>query len=143
MTNIRWSENVDSLGEIDLIEGCDFKDDPIIDFNENILNGSKLFYIDGLKYHQIVDFGIEDGVYYTEEQEVTSVGHSIKDPVRVYHYFDNSGIHHKSNVLLENTEFHTIDSLYELHSTLGGIYSANLNESGFIEYSEASNYAVA
>lgn len=140
MTNIRWSS---SVGNIDLINGCSFKATKEINFYKNILNGRTLFYKDGLIYKQITNFGRENGIYYTEEQEVDSNGYLIEGTQsRVYHYFDNNSNHITSPTLLKNTQYHTIDSLYELHTSLGGIYSCSLNKEGFLQFSEASNYAV-
>jgi len=41
----------------------------------------------------------------------------------------------------EEQGFHTIDSLYQLHSALGGIYSCSLID-GKLSYSEGSTRAV-
>lgn len=148
MTNVRW-HNADGswkFGEIDLISGCDFRSkNPKIDFTKHIMEGKNLYYRDGLKHKKIHDFGLENDVYYTMEYDVDSVGGNIAGitPKKIYHYFQNDGTHVKSEQLLENPELHTIDSLFELHTALGGIYSESVDEEGNLQYSEASNYAVA
>jgi hypothetical protein len=40
------------------------------------------------------------------------------------------------------SQYHPINSLFELHSALGGIFSESLNEDHKLVYSEASNHAV-
>lgn len=63
---------------------------------------------------------------------------------KIYHYFTNSGEHVRSLEILQPTpELHTIDSLFELHIALGGIYSESVDDEGNLQFSEASNYAVA
>lgn len=152
MHHIRWhSAEAKAAGQrgIDLIDGCDFKsrtDDPdfhSIDFFNDILQQHKLFYKKGDQDIQISDFGIENGVYYTEEQAVNPLGFKDGPSVRVYHYFNDAGDHFPSTTLIQNPELHTIDSLYELHTAMGGIYSESLNSEGLLQYSEASNIAVA
>lgn len=154
MHHIRWnSAEAKARGErgIDLIDGCDFKsrtDDPdfrSIDFFNDILQQNKLYYKKGGQDIQIVDFGIENGVYYTIEQNVDSGGFidGGDNKVKVYHYFNDAGDHFPSTTLLTDSKLHTIDSLYELHTAMGGIYSESLNSEGFLQYSEASNTVVA
>ena len=141
MTNQKWNPN-----EVDLLNGCGFKyenEEGKIDFNKMILENKRLFYIDGNNYYEIVDFGIENGVYYTVEQEVSYTGSIFGQQYKVYHYFDNNSNHHKSkSILTDSHGLHTIQSLFELHTALGGIYSGSLNSENSIQYSEASNYAV-
>lgn len=154
MHHIRWySAEARARGErgIDLIDGCDYRsrpDDPdfkSIDFFNNILKQNKLYYKKGEQDIQIVDFGIEDGVYYTIEQNVDPGGFidGGNNEVKVYHYFNDAGDHFPSTTLLSDPKLHTIDSLYELHTAMGGIYSESLNSEGFLQYSEASNTVVA
>ena len=146
MTNVRWHNSDGSwrFGEIDLISGCDFKDSPDINFFTDICEGKSLYYRDGLTHKKISNFGVENGVYYTIEHDVDSTGNAPSNEVKVYHYFDNDGTHLKRTDLVnpENIGAHTIDSLYELHKVLGGIYSESVDSEGNLQYSEASNYAV-
>lgn len=153
MHHIRWN-NAEALarGErgIDLIDGCDYRarevgndDFHSINFFEDILEGHELFYKKGGQDFQITDFGRENGVYFTEEQEVEPTGYGTGAKFKVYHYFDEEGNHFPSLTLIQNPELHTIDSLFELHTALGGIYSESKNSEGMLQYSEASNNAVA
>ena len=136
MTNIPW-------GDIDLLR-CDFKESGGIDFNQDILEKVPLFYNSGDEHYQINDFGIEDGVYYTVETLVDTFGGHLGDSKKVYHYFDYMSNHIKSDKLLNDFNYHTIGTLYELHTALGGIYSESLGKKGKeLKYSEASNFAVA
>ena len=152
MHHIRWhSAEAKAAGQrgIDLIDGCDFRartDDPdfrSIDFFNDILQQHKLFYKKGDQDVQITDFGIENGVYYTEEQNVDPLGFGDGSKVKVYHYFNDAGDHFPSSTISTDPNLHTIDSLYELHTAMGGIYSESLNSEGLLQYSEASNIAVA
>lgn len=170
MTNVRWHKTTQDgqiikgawkFGPIDLISGCAYRDNSVgkeylgsreIDFREHILEATgadaqskRLFYIDGNTYYNISNFGIENGVYYTEETQVDNYGNSIGQTEKVYHYFnDKTSEHTKSKTLLEKSDgFHTVDSLFELHTVFGGIYSASLDEEGILQYSEASNFVVA
>lgn len=152
MHHIRWhSAEAKAAGQrgIDLIDGCDFRartDDPdfhSIDFFNDILQQHKLFYKKGDQDIQITDFGIENGVYYTEEQNVDPLGFGDGSKVKVYHYFNDEGEHFPSNTISTDPNLHTIDSLYELHTAMGGIYSESLNSEGLLQYSEVSNIAVA
>lgn len=145
MTNERW-HNPDGtwkFGPIDLIEGCEYRTDNSIDFFKNILEGKSLYYRDGLTHKKVKSFGVENGIYYTIEQDVDSMGLEPSNEQKIYHYFDDAGIHTRSSEILQNTPLHTIDSLFELHTALGGIYSESVDEEGNLQYSEASNYAVA
>ena len=152
MHHIRWhSAEAKAAGQrgIDLIDGCDFRartdapDFRSIDFFNDILQQHKLFYKKGDQDVQITDFGIENGVYYTEEQNVDPLGFGDGSKVKVYHYFNDAGDHFPSSTISTDPNLHTIDSLYELHTAMGGIYSESLNSEGLLQYSEASNIAVA
>jgi hypothetical protein len=99
----------------------------------------------GNRTFQIIGIGFENGVYYTEEQEVKILSSnnsvvSVRDSYVVYqHYFDNKGNHYKiregesipegfsiatsPEELNDPTKLHTINSVYELHKVFGGIYS--------------------
>lgn len=136
-----WSD-----GEIDLIKGCGYKADHEISFADDIMEqnlypNNQLYYNRAGNHIKITDFGREKGVYYTVEQAVDQGNQPIGEEQRVYHYFDNAGNHIPSESILENTPYHTVDSLFELHTALGGIWSEQYNGENFV-YSEGSNIAV-
>lgn len=140
MTNQQWKEQIDLFR-------CDYTDEDF-DFERDILKNKGLFYREDGQHHAIVDFGFENGTYYTLERIVNSYGKFNSQSenaklVKYYHQFDNNGTHYKDTVISDNPELHTINSLFELHTALGGIYSESINEDGLLDYSEASNYAVA
>lgn len=133
-------------GEIDLIKGCGYKADHEISFADDIMEqnlypNNQLYYNRAGNHIKITDFGRERGVYYTIEQAVDQGNQPIGEEQKVYHYFDNTGSHIPSESILENTPYHTIDSLFELHTSLGGIWSESYNGENFV-YSEGSNIAV-
>ena len=133
-------------GEIDLIKGCGYKADHEISFADDIMEqnlypNNQLYYNRAGNHIKITDFGRESGVYYTIEQAVDQGNQPIGEEQKVYHYFDNTGSHIPSESILENTPYHTIDSLFELHTALGGIWSESYNGENFV-YSEGSNIAV-
>lgn len=133
-------------GEIDLIKGCGYKADHEISFADDIMEqnlypNNQLYYNRAGNHIKITDFGREHGVYYTIEQAVDQGNQPIGEEQKVYHYFDNTGRHIPSESILENTPYHTIDSLFELHTALGGIWSESYNGENFV-YSEGSNIAV-
>lgn len=139
-------EGVWDDGEIDLIKGCGYKADHEISFADDIMEqnlypNNQLYYNKAGNHIKITDFGREHGIYYTIEQAVDQGNQPIGEEQRVYHYFDNVGNHIPSESLLENTPYHTIDSLFELHTSLGGIWSESYNGENFV-YSEGSNIAV-
>lgn len=133
-------------GEIDLIKGCGYKADHEISFADDIMEqnlypNNQLYYNRAGNHIKITDFGRERGVYYTIEQAVDQGNQPIGEEQKVYHYFDNTGRHIPSESILKNTPYHTIDSLFELHTALGGIWSESYNGENFV-YSEGSNIAV-
>lgn len=133
-------------GEIDLIKGCGYKADHEISFADDIMEqnlypNNQLYYNRAGNHIKITDFGRERGVYYTIEQAVDQGNQPIGEEQKVYHYFNNTGSHIPSESILENTPYHTIDSLFELHTALGGIWSESYNGENFV-YSEGSNIAV-
>lgn len=133
-------------GEIDLIKGCGYKADHEISFADDIMEqnlypNNQLYYNRAGNHIKITDFGRERGVYYTIEQAVDQGNQPIGEEQKVYHYFDNTGRHIPSESILENTPYHTIDSLFELHTALGGIWTESYNGENFV-YSEGSNIAV-
>jgi hypothetical protein len=140
MTNLQWNE------EIDLLDGCAHRKGSI-DFRKNILENRRLFYKKGNKHYEIIGFNRDAKGYYTIEQEVSFNGNSLNNgvvPTKVYHFFDKLGNHYNTdNVTVNgnNVPVHTINSLYELHTSLGGIWCESLTENG-LQYSEASVNAV-
>lgn len=146
MTNMRW-HNPDgtwAFGPIDLIDGCEYRNDNHIDFFNDILEGTPLYYRDGIDHYQIKDFQLDDDVYCTIESKVDDYGNPTGE-FTYYHYFNENGEHLKTTEKIEDAEskgYHTIDSLFELHTALGGIYSES-KKNGTLQYSESSNYAVA
>lgn len=155
MHNKRWHvmdaqgksiENQWVDGEIDLIKGCGFKRDKTISFandilEQNIKENNQLYYNKDGQHIKIVDFGRDGGTYYTIEERVDQYGKPTGERYKLYHYFDKDSNHIPSTSLLEDTSYHTIDSLYELHSALGGLWSEHFNGENFV-YSEGSNIAV-
>lgn len=142
MHHIRWSDANGNwrFGEVDLTTGCGYKESGNISFKDDILEGQELFYRKQATLQRIVDFGKENGVYYTIEEAYDDSHSSSGTQSKVYHYFDESGKHIQSNTLLNNSSYHTINSLFELHSAMGGIWSETWNGEEFVP-SEASNIA--
>ena len=141
MTKERWNGDIDLIDDWAIIKHDKNSFRNIITGKENLL-----YYIEGDTQKQILDFGKEidsNGrkVYYTLEVDVDSKGIQAGESYKVYHYFDADQNHIKSREQLENFD-HTIDSLFELHSALGGIFSAS-KINGKIQYSESSNRAVS
>lgn len=159
-------ENDWTDSEIDLSR-CDYMDGKI-NFFEHILEKNNLYYRDGNNHYKIQDlkFDVINGhkVYYTLETKVDRYGYVDKTnselygrPIintKIYHLFNNRGEHiaiaeganpveTQSKITEKLNDYHTIDSLYELHTALGSIYSETMNSSKYLQYSEASNFAVA
>ena len=163
MSNERWSKRYSDgtiewlltdggtqTGEVNLLK-CAYKSirTRSLDFTRDILEEKRLFYNDKGVNKEIVDFGRDNRDYYTIEREVSSTGHPFQNSqlVKVYHYFDNAGKHltetkQINNKFNDNGEeiYHTIDSIYELWSVLGGLESIELVDGKFQD-SEASLYA--
>lgn len=161
MTDQYWGDDVDL---------CDEQaDGNFIDFKQNILQGRELFYKDGDgKHYKITDLDKDEknGLYYTIETKVLPSGVETPSKFRVYHLFDSKGNHRRYRVYLGSEEslkeekkihnaeqienlnrdkqngFTTINSVFKLHSVLGGIYSEEKSDKG-LQYTEASNYALA
>ena len=111
---------------------------------QDLTDGNALYYKgpEGIHY-KIVDFGYDDGVYWTDEIRVNDKGIGSKTE-RKYHYFDANSNHIIATKKLEG--YHTMSSIYEAHQIFGGIYSESLIGEGRdakLQYSEASNYVVA
>lgn len=148
MSHVRWSDGNGNWkdGEIDLINGCGFRRTGKINFNRDILEqdivpNNELYYNKNGQHIRICGFGYENGVYYTEEQAFNLNPTDASGKLtKVYHYFNENGEHYPSTTLLNNPNLHTIDSLFELHTALGGIWSEQWNGSNY-EYSEGSMVA--
>lgn len=159
MTNLPWA-NYDQLGNIiswntsrEITLGKSTKLTSInrvqntLDFNTDILEDSPLYYRTydeegNTIYKQIVGFG-GDGVngYYTIESYVDDEGdidYSKPTDEKVYHYFNSISEHHT----IKQEGDHTINSLYELWLSLGGLYSQSVGKNNKLESSESSHYAV-
>lgn len=152
MTNKQWSQRWD------LMNSAQHKLTSKLNFERDILEQKPLFYKKGDKHYRILDFNKDEfGNWYTEETEVSKLGSILdaKNKIKVYHYFDNQGNHYTSasgvdehgNPYISSEEnvkieLHTINSLYELHTAMGGIWCESLTEDNGLQYSEASVYAV-
>lgn len=159
MNNLQWSVLDDNgipvkwntSSPIQLGKGIKFgginRSYTTLKFQDDILDGRSLYYRDynsngTVVYKQIVGFGgnATDG-YYTIESYVDEYGDvdvTMPQNEKVYHWFNANSIHH----LTKQNGDHTINSLYELWQSLGGVYSQELNENGMMTDSESSNYAV-
>lgn len=134
MTNLQWTEPIDLTKPIHMPTSLseDASVSHLYDnwFQKIILEGQKLFYEN--KYGektQILKFNkttTADGkvYYYTVEQ--TGLG----TPTKVYHMFDGQSNYYTFDSYQKAQAFeasnlqdnHTIKSLFELHTALGGIY---------------------
>lgn len=147
MTNISWN------GEYNTIEKNLFNqyhhrsDDRNVHFVDIIQNSGNLYYEQNGLTYQITNFAYDENGYYTKEQEVfinpsnKKVTQVAGTSVKYYHYFDKNGTHYKireGESIPEGT--HTIDSIYELHTTLGGIYSKTYSDGQFV-YGNGSTLA--
>lgn len=141
MTNIQWE------GDVNLTEGLftgimgnnPNKEAALINFwntcilgNTNSEGENQLYYkdnygtikkIDGFDYEEVNGFK----VYFTEESNRIK-GISNVTTHKQYHIFDSNSIHHIFNTIEDAINFannnagaHTINSLFELHSALGGL----------------------
>lgn len=145
MTDIQWGEN-----EIDLIDDWSIVPYSNTAFSTYIINDENQLYYktSDNSYKQIINFGKDDntGVYYTEEVDVRDDGRRVgTDSVRVYHLFEKGTSKHirvREIPANWNENYTRINSLFQLHAALGGIYSCSLSN-GKLIYSEASNKAVS
>jgi hypothetical protein len=149
MTNKQWEQ------KWDLLHSAEHKNSPNIIFSVDILESKKLFYKKGTKHYQIINFDKDENGWYTIETEVSNLGNVLNTGViKVYHYFDEFGNHYTSKTGVDEmgnpyvadgngnvTKLHTINSLYELHTAMGGIWSESETSNG-LQYSEASVDAV-
>ena len=131
-----------------------------IDFQRDILGNSPLYY--GIKgngytnYRMIQDLksnkfdDIAESIYYTVEYQVNSLGEKTSGKTKVYHLFDKDSKHirvsedkltEQYKIGLQNGTYHTINSLFELHAALGGIFSLE-KKNGSMVASERSNQVV-
>lgn len=134
MTNMKWPEGIDLTKPIHMNQSV-AESDTASHIYENwftkvILEGQDLFYENQFgEKTQILMFNkttTKDGqvFYYTLEK----VGYG--DPVKVYHMFDSESNHHTFDSWQKAQSFaeqggHTIGSLFELQTALGGIYCIN------------------
>lgn len=133
MTNLQWEEFIDLTKPI-------VRDNSIAEdvskveayeswFNSVILEGQELFYENKfgrrIQIKSLNKTTTKDGqtFYYTEEQD------GYGEIVKVYHMFDSQSNHYTFNSYQKALTFaqsepesHTINSLFELHTALGGIY---------------------
>ena len=137
MTNIQWIEPIDLTKPIhmnrSLSEDGTKAQHYEAWFNKVILESQKLFYENKFgERMQIIKFNKttrgSDGkvFYYTVEQN--KFGENIK----VYHVFDKDSNHYTTTSYQEAQNLvdsgnHTINSLFELHAALGGIYCVDSN----------------
>lgn len=141
MTNLQWQDDVNLTQNIvtgKILGNNDSKSDLLSTWFNNIIlgniagdNTNKLLYRD--KYGDIqqihgLNYTLVDGkmVYYTLEQAYIK-GVSVIHPTPKYHLYTDQ--HHTfnnaeevSSFLEEHPEAHTINSLFELHDALGGVY---------------------
>lgn len=174
LTNVQWHINGQLNSEfidvekmqgnmIDLVRGRGYHTNIPLNFANDILRGKQLFYQDYAEIsrdgkfvrkinqvRQIVDFGREDGIYYTVEQNVNMLPGKGVSPqggtYKMYHLFDANSNHIKLteeeyNALEDKSMYHTINSLFELHQAMGGLNSVEAEDGRWV-ISEASNYAV-
>jgi hypothetical protein len=140
--NIKWNGNINLVEDWSIVP---YDDEA---FRKYIINDNNLYYKIGSTYKQIVNFGQdpETGIYYTDEKVVGVKGDILSDKIeRVYHLFNENSEHFRYTEIPADWKeqgLNTIDSLYQLHSALGGIYSCSL-DNGRLTYSESSNKAVA
>ena len=141
MTNLQWQGDVNLTQNIvtgKILGNNDSKSDLLSTwFNNTILGNiandttNKLLYKD--KYGDIqqihgLNFTLVDGkmVYYTLEQAYIK-GVSVVHPTPKYHLYTDqhyifNSVEEVSDFLNEHPEAHTINSLFELHDALGGVY---------------------
>lgn len=159
MTNMQWSTtnpdgtitwNNSRNAKFDLINTKGFKKNQFdkINFFTDILANKPLYYEENGNHYQILDFGQDERGYYTIEAEVNILGtrRNSEHDIKVYHAFNENSDHFKFRDSLPTPGLHTINSLFELFNTLGGIYSEELvedeNGNKQLQYTDASSYAV-
>lgn len=157
MTNLQWQGDVNltqNLATGKVLGNNDSKSDLLATwFSNNILgniagdNTNKLLYKD--KYGDIqqihgLNYTLVDGkmVYYTLEQAYIK-GVSVVHPTPKYHLYTDqhytfTNFDDVKSFIEEHPEAHTINSLFELHDALGGVYCVDSKG----EYSEFNNEVV-
>lgn len=131
MTNMQWYEDgkwTNSQGiEINLVNIKGFDERYGVGFDK-ILGGHRLIYeTDRIgHYREITGFGRDEKGYYTIEVDSNSFNVQLTGKkIKVYHFFDANSEHIKLEgddiKVPENT--HTINSLFELYQSMGGIYA--------------------
>ncbi len=138
------------------------------DFSQEILKGRRLFYRnpETNTLREIVNISKDEttGIYYTEEYDFSGGRRINKKREKVYHLFsENDSTHiklteeefngikgkiqkksfnHYSVNIDKVTNWHTINSNFELKESLGGLYSVSYDkENRNWEYSDTSSYA--
>lgn len=129
MHNLQWGKNSKGNSIVDLTrciyrEGA-FENHQQINeffFDKYILGGQKLYYQN--KYGEVVQilglYKDGNGNYYTEELN-TSTNKNDK----VYHYFNENSEAISTTDAQNNPKAHTINSLYELFISIGGVNCVN------------------
>lgn len=122
MHNERWNQSVNLTKNIYQVENSKQPTDVEVNnwFKTTILEGKRLYYKNAFgDIIEITGFGIDkSGHYYTKEKLVFGG----EEEQTVYHYFDEKSKNHYTEY---QEGLHTIDSLYELFISLGGIECVN------------------
>lgn len=158
MCNQQWTKlnkNGQSF-EIDLIKGKRFghtkgnQPSTEIDFKNDILQNERLIYGIDNNYREITDLKktVINGkeIYYTIENTLSADAEK-QNTVKVYHLFDGDSNHYRLNYnqviehLAQPKTYHTINSLFELHSALGGIFCSKFDGKRYV-LSEKNNEAI-
>lgn len=159
MTHKQWGE-----GKYDLLNSVAYQQTigTKLDFTKHIVGtlpsqSKGLYYKDGSEIYQILDMIENNGIYYTKElntrtNEITYVaqifdqdGNSSRSILRSKTGLSNEQLeaYYKSVQDYKSiNNLHTINSIFELHDALGGVYSQELNAKGEFINSENSHYAV-
>lgn len=132
MHHIRWNGTIDLIHSIQQLESSPSLKDTKYGANltdwftqtllkDNNGNVQKLYYKNAEgDIMEIFGFGKKtDGTYYTLERHK---GMNM-ERIEVEHWFDDVGNHYTQKA----DNLHTIDSLFELHKALGGIYNCDIN----------------
>lgn len=147
MTDVSW-EGRYSTKEKNILNQYNHRSNGKEVEQNDIFQYGQIYYTIGNKTYEIENFGFDEGGYYTIERQVAILGKNVREiansRVKYYHRFDNkTGEHFKiaqGGVIPENT--HTVDSIWELYSVFGGMYSQSYVDGKFV-YSEASIKTVA